>query len=167
MAMNVAELSMWAVGTTVMKDVLSETVSVTGTISDMPVGWITGFGCLVCETESCVVVSVTSGAGTPRESFVISVTGEGYTGFVVNSPGMSIVSTDTSICGEKMVIHPSGSEEVVLVVSCCRTLSSVYHVSATSGMRRPSIGYLPLKGAPSTPRLAIANNTTLNISILL
>jgi hypothetical protein len=152
----------------VMKGVLSETVSVTGIISEISVGWITAFGCLLCDIGSSVVVSVTSGAGSLRESFVISVTGEGYTGFVVDSPGKSIVKAEITVCGEKTVMRPSGSEEVVLVVSFCRTLSSTYYVSTWSRVRRLRVvGYLPSKGAPSTPRIAIANNDALNITILL
>ena len=113
-----------------MKDVLSEPSSVTGSINDIPVGWTIAFGCLVS-----VVVSVTSGIGAPRERRVISVTGDEYTGIVVNSPGRSKLSTDTAVCGDKIVQVWSGSEEVVLVVSFCRTLSSVYCVSTSSDVK--------------------------------
>jgi hypothetical protein len=131
----VTEFSTRAVGSIVMNDVVSEPASVTGTISDITVGWIIGLGCLVCDDESSIVVS---GVGPSRESRVTSVTGDGYAGIVVGSPGMSRLSTDTSICGDRMVmVHsPSGSsEEVVLVVSFCRTLSSVYCVSTSSDVK--------------------------------
>ena len=123
--MYVTELSTWAVGSTVMKEVSTEAVPVTGTISDTNVGWISGFGCLLCEVQSSVVVSVASGRGPPRESLVISITGDGYAVIVVNSAGISKLSADGCVCGEKMVQIISGSEEVVLLVSFCRTLSSV------------------------------------------
>jgi len=132
--MYVTEFSTRAVGSIVMNDVVSEPASVTGTISDITVGWIIGFGCLVGDESSFVV----SGVGPSRESRVTSVTGDGYAGFVVGCPGMSRLSTDTSICGDRMVmVHsPSGSsEEVVLAVSFCRTLSSVYCVSTSSDIK--------------------------------
>ena len=123
-----------------MKDVLSELSSVTGTISDIPVGWTIALGCLVS-----VVVSVTSGIGAPRERRVISVTGDEYTGIVVNSPGRSKLSTDTAVCGDKIVQVWSGSEEVVLVVSFCRTLSSVYCISISSDFEKLSHWLLTIK----------------------
>jgi hypothetical protein len=129
-----------------MKDVLSESPSVTGTISDIPVGCTIAFGCLVSDGESSVVVSVASGIGAPRERRVISVTGDEYTGIVVNSPGRSKLSTDTAVCGDKIVQVWSGSEEVVLVVSFCRTLSSVYCISTSSDIRRLSHWLLTVKG---------------------
>jgi hypothetical protein len=129
-----------------MNDVVSEPVSVTGTISDITVGWIIGFGCLLCDTESCAVVSVASGAGPPRESLVISITGDGYAVFVVTSPGMSKLSTDWANCGDMMVQCPSGSEEVVLVVSFCRTWSSVDCVSTLSNIKKLSRWLFTIEG---------------------
>ena len=123
-----------------MKDVLSESASVTGTISDIPVGWTIALGCLVS-----VVVSVTSGIGAPRERRVISVTGDEYTGIVVNSPGRSKLSADTAVCGERMVQICSGSEEVVLVVSFCRTLSSAYFISTSFDIENLSHWLLTIK----------------------
>jgi hypothetical protein len=123
-----------------MKDVMSEPSSVTGTISDIPVGWTIALGCLVS-----VVVSVTSGIGAPRERRVISVTGDEYTGIVVNSPGRSKLSADTAVCGERMVQICSGSEEVVLVVSFCRTLSSAYLISTSSDIEKLSHWLLTIK----------------------
>ena len=128
-----------------MKDVLSELSSVTGTISDIPVGWTIAFGCLVSDGESSVVVSVASGIGAPRERRVISVAGDEYTGIVVSSPGRSKLSADTAVCGEKMVQICSGSEEVVLVVSFCRTLSSVYCISISSDFEKLSHWLLTIK----------------------
>jgi len=66
MKMYVTDFSTWAVGTTVIKDVLSE--SVTGTIREISVAWVTAFGCLLCDIESSVAVSVTPGGGPSRES---------------------------------------------------------------------------------------------------
>lgn len=144
--MYVTELSTRAVGSTVMKEASSEAMPVTGTISDITVGWISGFGCLLCEVQSCVVVSVTSGCGPPRESLVVSSTGDGYAGIVVNSAGISKLSADGCVCGEKMVQIISGSERVVLLVSFCRTLSSVYCVSASSYSKKLSHWLLTIKG---------------------
>jgi hypothetical protein len=48
----------------------------------------------------------------------------------------------------------------------CRTLSSVYYVSASSTVSGHSISDLPLKGAPLTPSTAIAANAALNMPII-
>jgi hypothetical protein len=64
---------------------------------------------------------------------VFAVTGEGAGVYVGNAPGTIKVSSGLAVCGEKTLQCPSGSEEVVLAVSLlCRTLSSVYYVSASS-----------------------------------
>ena len=106
-----------------MADGPSVVVVVTGASSEVSEGWTIGLGATVIDV---VVVPVSSGMFGPwRESCVIAVTGDEYTVIDVGEPGTSRESLDFAVCGEKTDQGLSVSEEVVLAMSFCRTLSSV------------------------------------------